>query len=85
MQVLQGFEQGKISYEGVPGAQEFFNQLLTIAMEGFFADPLYGGNRDKLSWKMLGFPGVIAIYSEHIKNYRNRPYTVEPTSIADLT
>jgi hypothetical protein len=34
---------------------------------------------------MLGFPGVIAIYSEHIKTYRNKKYDVEPTSIADLS
>ena len=27
-------------------------------MEGFFADPMYGGNRDKVGWKMIGFPGV---------------------------
>ena len=53
-------------------------------MQGFFADPLYGGNRDKIAWKMIGFPGVIAIYSEHIKTYRNRRYDVQPTSIVDL-
>jgi gluconate 2-dehydrogenase gamma chain len=46
---------------------------------------MYGGNRNKASWKMLGYPGVIAVYAEHIKTYRNRRYDVEPTSIADLT
>lgn len=82
--VLQGLEQGRITLEHVPG-QEFFNLLLNAAMEGFFADPIYGGNKDKVSWKMLGFPGVIAVYGEHIKTYRNRAYDVEPTSIADLS
>ena len=24
------------------------------AMEGFFADPIYGGNRNKVSWRMVG-------------------------------
>ena len=81
--VLQGIEQGRIALEHVPG-QDFFNLLLNATMEGFFADPIYGGNTDKASWKMLGFPGVIAIYAEHIKTYRNRRYDVEPTSIADL-
>jgi gluconate 2-dehydrogenase gamma chain len=84
IQVLQGLEQGKIALEPLP-AQDFFNLLLNAAMEGFFADPMYGGNRGKVSWKMLGFPGVIAIYSAHIKTYRNRRYDVEPTSIADLS
>lgn len=84
VQALQGMEQGTITIEHVP-AQDFFNLLLNAAMEGFFSDPIYGGNRDKASWKMIGFPGVIAIYSEHIKTYRNRRYDVAPTSIADLT
>jgi gluconate 2-dehydrogenase gamma chain len=84
IQVLQGLEQGKIALDHV-AAQEFFNLLLNAAMEGFFADPIYGGNKNKVSWKMLGFPGVIAIYSEHIKTYRNKKYDVEPTSIADLS
>jgi len=84
IQVLQGLEQSKIALDHV-AAQEFFNLLLNAAMEGFFADPIYGGNKNKVSWKMLGFPGVIAIYSEHIKTYRNKKYDVEPTSIADLS
>ena len=66
-------------------AQEFFNLLLQPPMQGFFADPIYGGNRDKVAWKMIGFPGVIAIYSEHIKTYRNKRYDVEPKSIVDLS
>lgn len=82
--VLQNMEQGRITFETVP-AQEFFNLLLATAMQGFFADPIYGGNREKVAWRMIGFPGVIAIYSEHIKTYRNKKYDVEPKSIADLS
>jgi gluconate 2-dehydrogenase gamma chain len=82
--VLQDMEQGRVTFDTV-SAQEFFNLLLAAAMQGFFADPMYGGNRDKAAWKMIGFPGVIAIYSEHIKTYRNKKYDVEPTSIADLS
>jgi gluconate 2-dehydrogenase gamma chain len=84
IKVLQDMEQGRASLDGVP-AQEFFNLLLAAAMQGFFADPVYGGNRDKAAWKMIGFPGVIAIYSEHIKTYRNKKYDVEPKSILDLS
>ncbi|HEY3092280.1 MAG TPA: gluconate 2-dehydrogenase subunit 3 family protein, partial [Vicinamibacterales bacterium] len=82
--VLRDMEQGRAALDGVP-AQEFFNLLLATAMQGFFADPVYGGNRDKAAWKMIGFPGVIAIYSEHIKTYRNKKYDVEPKSILDLS
>ena len=81
--VLQDMEQGRVTFDTV-SAQEFFNLLLAAAMQGFFADPMYGGNRNKAAWEMIGFPGVIAIYSEHIKTYRNKKYDVEPKSILDL-
>ncbi len=84
VKLLQDLEQGRVTLDGV-SAQEFFNLLLATAMQGFFADPVYGGNRDKVSWKMVGFPGVVAIYSEHIKTYRNKKYDVEPKSIVDLS
>ena len=54
-------------------------------MQGFFADPLYGGNRDKVAWTMIGFPGVSAVYGEHIKTYRNKKYDGQPRSIVDLS
>jgi gluconate 2-dehydrogenase gamma chain len=84
IKLLQDLEQGRVALDGIP-AQEFFNLLLAVTMQGFFADPVYGGNRDKVAWKMIGYPGVIAIYSEHIKTYRNKRYDVEPKSIVDLS
>ena len=27
-------------------------------LEGFFCDPVYGGNRDAVGWRLVGFPGV---------------------------
>ena len=53
-------------------------------MEGYFADPIYGGNRNRAVWKMIGFPGAIGMYGEVIENYRNKRYDVEPKSIQDL-
>ena len=82
--VLKGLEQGQITL-GEVSAQEFFNLLLNTAMQGFFADPLYGGNRDNVAWKMIGYPGVAAVYGEHIKTYRNKKYDVKPRSIVDLS
>src|SRR5262249_6119210 len=84
IKVVQDMDQGRVTFEGI-SAQEFFNLLLASTMQGFFADPVYGGNRDKVAWKMIGFPGVVAIYSEHIKTYRNKKYDVEPKSILDLS
>ena len=36
----------------------FFQRLLGDTRQGFFADPVYGGNRDMAAWKMIGFPGA---------------------------
>lgn len=43
---------------GVVDAKEMFEQILQNVREGFLADPLYGGNKDLVSWRMLGFPGA---------------------------
>ena len=82
--LLKDLERGGVALDTL-SSQQFFELLLNLTMQGFFADPVYGGNRDKVAWKMIGFPGAIAIYSEHIKTYRNKKYDVEPTSILDLS
>ena len=32
-------------------------------MEGMFADPIYGGNKDFAGWKLVGFPGAQRLYT----------------------
>jgi gluconate 2-dehydrogenase gamma chain len=81
---LKALEQGKAELDDFD-AKPFFEALLAITMEGFFADPIYGGNRDKVAWKMIGFPGLPAVYSHLIEQYRNKRYVVEPQSIADFS
>lgn len=62
----------------------FFTLLLRNTQEGYFADPLHGGNRDKVGWRLIGFPGVAAgNYKEWLQRY-NEPYRVEPVSILDI-
>ena len=34
---------------------EFFRVLVQQVMEGFYADPGNGGNKDRVAWKMIGF------------------------------
>ncbi len=81
---LKALEQGKAALDDFDGKQ-FFEALLQITMEAFFADPIYGGNRNKASWRMLGFPGLPAVYSNLIEEYRNKRYVAEPQSIADFS
>jgi gluconate 2-dehydrogenase gamma chain len=40
----------------------FFAHLWECTVEGFFSDPVYGGNRDMIAWRMIGFPGAYASY-----------------------
>jgi gluconate 2-dehydrogenase gamma chain len=82
--VLKLLDQGKAELVDFNGKQ-FFEALLELTMEGFFSDPIYGGNRNKVSWKMIGFPGLPATYANLIEPFRNKPYNPEPQSIADFS
>jgi gluconate 2-dehydrogenase gamma chain len=64
-------------------AREFFEALLQIVMEGFFADPYYGGNRDMAGWKMIGYPGLPADYQHAMERFRGRKHRPKPRSIGD--
>ena len=77
--VLTGLEKGEIALDGID-AKLFFGQVLGNTMEGFFADPIYGGNRDMVSWKMLGFPGARYDYREYV-GLHNQKLDLTPISI----
>jgi gluconate 2-dehydrogenase gamma chain len=81
---LKAMEEGKAAFENFE-ARAFFTQLHGIAMAGFFSDPIYGGNRDKIGWKVLGFPGLPATYADKIDAYRDKRYVADPQSIADFS
>ncbi|MEI7713958.1 MAG: gluconate 2-dehydrogenase subunit 3 family protein, partial [Rhodospirillales bacterium] len=51
--------------------------------EGYFADPIYGGNRDKVGWKLLGFPGLPSGDYRHLIG-SSEPYRAEPVSVLDV-
>jgi gluconate 2-dehydrogenase gamma chain len=81
---LKAIEAGKAEFPGF-SSRMFFDALLEISMEGFFADPIYGGNRDTAAWKMVGYPGLPATYREDIKKYFGKKYDKPPQSIADFS
>ncbi len=81
--VLQALDEAKLTFESVP-AKTFFEMLYANANQGFFSDPMYGGNRDKIGWKLIGHPGVPVAYNAYIGKH-NVPYRVaEPVGIADV-
>jgi gluconate 2-dehydrogenase gamma chain len=61
--VITALEEGKAAEFTWPSAQAFFNTLRTHTMEGMFADPIYGGNRDFAGWRLVGFPGAQPIFT----------------------
>jgi gluconate 2-dehydrogenase gamma chain len=79
-QLLTGLENGSITLPGFDG-KAFFKLILKNVMEGFFADPIYGGNRNMAGWKMIGFPGARYDYRDWV-NKHNQPYPLPPVSIA---
>ena len=80
--VLTGLDTAKLQLDAVP-AKAFFEMLYANTVEGYFSDPMYGGNRDKVGWKLVGFPGVAAAYLGLIEKH-NVPYKVTPMSIAEM-
>jgi gluconate 2-dehydrogenase gamma chain len=62
-EVIAALEQGKATGFTWPSAQAFFNTLRTHTIEGMFADPVYGGNKDFAGWRLVGFPGAHPAFS----------------------
>jgi gluconate 2-dehydrogenase gamma chain len=80
--VLKALEKDEVALPSL-SSKLFFDLLWRNTEEGYFADPMYGGNRDKAGWKLLGFPGMpSSAYREHI----DKPdlYRAEPASILDV-
>jgi gluconate 2-dehydrogenase gamma chain len=82
-EILKGLEGGTIELPSL-SSKLFFGLLIRNTMEGFFADPIYGGNRDKVGWKLIGFPGVPPSNYNDLIDEHNVPYRVEPVSILDI-
>lgn len=79
LNVLKQLESGEITMEDM-SATLFFSQLLKNTKEGYFADPIYGGNKKMAGWKMIGFPGARADFMDWI-DHPNERYPLGPVSI----
>src|SRR3954449_12097875 len=44
--------------------------MYQTVIEGMYSDPIYGGNRNKAGWAIIGFPGIIAVHRYHVEQYR---------------
>lgn len=76
--LLQAMEAGKVEFKQVPAAT-FFTYLLQNTREGFFCDPVHGGNQNMVGWKLVGFPGARADFMDWVE--RDVSYPLPPVSI----
>jgi gluconate 2-dehydrogenase gamma chain len=56
---------------------EFLPLLITHTRQGFYADPIYGGNRDRVGWGVIGFPGPASLKDVHTGRYTTLQYFAE--------
>jgi gluconate 2-dehydrogenase gamma chain len=78
---LKSLESGAQDLDGVP-SEVFFDALLKMSVEGYFSDPVYGGNRNMAAWRMIGFPGAYADYFEAVDRHGEK-FEREPMSLAE--
>lgn len=79
---LQALEAGRHPDLGPIPARDFFASLWDMTLEGFFADPVYGGNRGMVAWKLIGFPGAYANYY-HLVDRHGLSFEAAPVSLGE--
>jgi gluconate 2-dehydrogenase gamma chain len=77
--VLKELESGELKLDGMDG-KAFVAQAVKDIQMGFFADPIYGGNRDMAAWKMIGYPGARYNYLDWIDRHNER-FPLPPVSM----
>ena len=81
--VLSAMEKGTVTFQGTfqgANARFLFGAILANAIEGYFADPIYGGNQGMAGWKLVGFPGTRYDFRD-VMAAPNQPYTLPPVGI----
>ena len=84
---LQDIAAGRVTETRVSLADWFSQLVYPLFQQACFADPVYGGNRDKVFWRMVGYPGLPAFHAQDMVQYRGKPYppAQKPQSIQDFS
>lgn len=77
--ILTQIEKEELELSEVSAAA-FFALLQENTIEGFFSDPIYGGNRDMIGWKLVGFPGVRYNYRDYL-DHDGEKISIEPAGL----
>jgi gluconate 2-dehydrogenase gamma chain len=66
------------------GLKFFFETLVAHTRQGFYSDPIYGGNYGLVGWKVIGFPGPKSLRDTMDGTYSVREYYVQNYDWLDL-
>ncbi|MCM3239711.1 gluconate 2-dehydrogenase subunit 3 family protein [Heyndrickxia oleronia] len=80
--ILKDFEADKVKLNGATTASNFFALLRKATLEGAYADPMYGGNKDMAGWKMKNFPGHQMSYKDIIQ--KDSLVKMDPKSLSSM-
>lgn len=78
-EVLHRIEEGELELDGI-SASAFLDLVMENAIEGFFCDPIYGGNRDMVGWRLVGFPGARYDYRDYL-DHNGGAIALEPVGL----
>lgn len=81
-EAVAALAEGTVSSFTTPSAQDFFTMVRAHTIEGMFCDPLYGGNRDMVGWRLIGYPGAQRAYTPH--DLRTEGLERRPQGLADM-
>ena len=84
---LKAVQADHVRNDGISLALWFNEVVYRLFVEACFADPMYGGNRNAVFWRMMGYPGLPANHALDMVRYRGKPFPggKDPKSIADFT
>jgi gluconate 2-dehydrogenase gamma chain len=84
---LQALGQGKYTDPRIPLGPWFNELVFPLFEQACFADPMYGGNRGKVFWRMVGYPGLPGFHTQDVVQYRGKPFpgAQQPQSIQDFS
>ncbi len=79
IKLIGAMEKSEVRFEDF-SSRMLFAAIYANTIEGYFADPIYGGNRDMVGWKLVGFPGTRYDYRD-VMAKPNQAYTLPPVAL----
>jgi gluconate 2-dehydrogenase gamma chain len=79
---LEGWTSAEV--RGASGVAFFFSVLVAHTRQGFYSDPIYGGNLNFTGWSVIGFPGPESLKHTMDGTYSIKDYYVQDYDWNDL-